>query len=279
MTEKATHLAVKRFRFVRDEEVVVIYLDRPGRANAFNGTMMASLTDLLMVMSQREQLRVVVIAAKGQHFCGGADLQWMVDDPVQTPKQADGSLALQGMLEALVKVPCPTLAVIHGKAIGGALGLIAACDLAIASEDSQYCLREVRLGLVPGVIMPYLGRKLPLAPLTHYSLTGELFGAEQAQMIHLVHQVVPKAQLGYRVDKIVGSLLQGAPLAQRHTKKLIEELRLMQFAQGQWSVDAITKARKSAEAQQRIASFFNKKPLSCEVDLSVALCHESESGS
>src|SRR3954454_15470507 len=201
----------------------LITLNRPERHNAFDDALIVELTDALRAMEGDDSVRVVVLSGAGKSFSAGADLNWMKrmagyskDDNVRD------AMGLGALMRTLAFMPKPTIARVHGAAYGGGVGLVACCDIAVALQSATFSLSEVKLGLIPAVISPYVVAAMGSRAARRYFLTGERFDATEAHRIGLVHSVVAdETSLDEAIDQIVISLLAGGPVAQSEAKQLI----------------------------------------------------------
>lgn len=243
--------------------VATVTLNRPDVHNAFDDATIAALTDTFSSLAVDDTARVVVLTGAGKSFSAGADLNWMrAMAAYSTEENRADAERLANMLYALDTLPLPTVARINGAALGGAVGLIGACDIAIAADHASFGITEVRLGLIPSVISPYVARSIGLRHARRLALTGERFGAEQARHIGLVHETVTADGLDAAVEQVVSNLLAGAPGAQADTKTLFREV---------WEGDRIGRAvrsdtawriaerRATEEAQEGMKAFFEKR--------------------
>ena len=247
---------------VHDDTAFVIF-DRPDVRNAFDDAVAAELAAVFADLSARDDLRAVVLGGRGEVFCAGGDLNWMkrVAGYSREENLADAA-AFQAAFEAIETCPLPVVGRIQGAALGGGAGLVAVCDIAVAAEGSQFGFPETRLGLVPGVISPYVLRKIGMSQTRRLFLTGERFDAEQATRIGLVHEVVPADGLDEAVQRILRRLRACAPQALTGAKAL---LRGLQDADADAAValarDAITDARASEDGQEGLSAFLEtRKP-------------------
>ncbi|MCC2690325.1 MAG: enoyl-CoA hydratase, partial [Rhizobiaceae bacterium] len=206
----------------REDGVATVTLNRAEVHNAFNDTVIADLTGVLRRLGDDAKVRAVVLRAEGKSFSAGADLGWMqrMAGYGHAENLADAG-ALAELMRVLNFLPKPTIARVQGAAFGGGVGLVACCDIAIASDAASFSLSEVRLGLIPAVISPYVVAAIGERAARRYFLTAERFGADEALRIGLVHQVVPADQLDSAVDTILTRLSEGGPAAQRAAKDLI----------------------------------------------------------
>ncbi|EQD49494.1 enoyl-CoA hydratase/isomerase [mine drainage metagenome] len=206
--------------------VVTLTLNRPEVRNALDGKLVESLLTRLERLAEDRSLRALVLRGSGSTFSSGADLATMRLMADASPAEnLDDANRLLSLIAQLNQFPTPTLALVQGPAFGGALGLIAACDIALAASTAHFALSEVRLGLAPAIISPYLARAMGFRNLRRYMLTGELFDAEQARRMGLIQIVAPGDRLEDTLADLLGELLKGGPEAIRATKALIRRLQ------------------------------------------------------
>lgn len=243
-----------------DRGVVRLTLNRPDVRNAFDDELIAAVTRAIGTLD--DGVRVVVLQGAGTVFCAGADLRWLTSMRSYTfEENVADSTRLRAMFEALDHCPVPIVGRIHGAAMAGATGLVACCDVAIASEDTVFALTEVRLGLVPAVVSPYVVRKVGYAFARAVFLTGERFDAARALAAGLVHRVVPGPQLDAAVEDAVAAFLAAGPEALRATRELLDTVTGRDPDDvGDQTVRAIARARVSDEGQEGVAAFFDKRP-------------------
>jgi methylglutaconyl-CoA hydratase len=243
-----------------DDTVAVLAINRPDAANAFNADVMDQLIDKLNMIASNDTIRVLIIKGEGRHFSAGADLGWMKDSAKLSMDQniADAK-NLTNLFETLTNLRIPTIAVVSGAAYGGAVGLVAACDYAIATDTAKFCLSEVKLGLLPAVILPYLGRKISNGDLRRLSLSAKVFDSKEAEDIELVQIVTTTDNLYQTVIKEINNLLAAGPVAQRALKTLLDQVRESHFQQSDLTVNAIAEARTGDEGQAGLGAFFEKK--------------------
>ncbi len=241
--------------------VARLTMNRPCVHNAFDEHLIDAMVDALERLAEDNSVRVVVLTGQGKSFSAGADLDWMRRMAAfdQAENLADAR-RLARLLRTLDELPKPTLALINGAAIGGGVGLVAAVDIAIAAATATFGLAEVRLGLVPAVIGPYVARALGERRCRRLFLTGERFDAAEAARLGLVHEIVSPEGLEARGAVIVDALRQGGPEAQREAKGLI---RLVRDLDGQL-LDAetarlIAERRASAEGREGVKAFLEKR--------------------
>jgi methylglutaconyl-CoA hydratase len=243
--------------------VATVTLARPDVHNAFNETLIAELTDALRTLDADAAVRVVVLAGQGRSFCAGADLNWMkrMAGYGHAENLADAT-ALAAMLQTLYALSKPTIARVHGPAFGGGVGLVAACDVALAAEGASFSLSEVKLGLIPATIGPYVVEAIGARAARRYFLTAERFDAAEALRIGLVHEVVAADGLDARVDALLGALRAAGPQAQAAAKALIRAVaqRPIDAAVIADTAERIAAVRASAEGKDGVAAFLGKRP-------------------
>ena len=238
-----------------------VTLNRPQRRNALDASMIDTLYEAFDKLAQDPSVRAIVLGGAGSAFCAGADLNWMGSEGAVSGSGAQKDAErLMKMFRAIDECPCPVIGRIHGAAFGGGVGLIAVCDIAVVVEDATFTMSEVRLGLIPAVIAPFLLRKAGESFVRRYCLTGEPFSASAAQQFHLVHDVIEQDRLDARVDELVQMILRLAPQATRDTKALFRRLlTLSEDEQRTACMDANALARVSAEAQEGLRAFLEKR--------------------
>jgi methylglutaconyl-CoA hydratase len=242
--------------------VAVIWLNRPEVRNALNVALIAELTDAIGAASEDPDVRALVLAGQGSAFCAGADLNWMkaASGYGAAENEAD-AMALATLLRTLAQSPKPTVARVHGPAFAGGMGLVSACDVAIASTDARFCLTEVRIGLIAAMISPYVIRAMGERAASRYFLSAEVFDAAEAYRIGLVQELVPAAELDDAVSRMLGALLQGAPGAMSETKRLLRDIpgRPIDDLLIRDTAQRIAQTRASEEGREGIASFLEKR--------------------
>ena len=245
------------------EQVAYVTLARPERRNAFDDTMIAAMRHHFLALARDESLRAVVLQGQGEHFSSGADLTWMqrMADYDFDANVADAHV-LAGMLQALHSIPAPTIAVIRGAAFGGAIGLIACCDMAIASETAIFALSEVKLGLIPATISPYVIAAIGARACSRLFLTGERFDVGTAKAIGLISEAVPEGELALRSERLISELTASGPAAVRAAKRLIRDVadQPIDRALIDDTCQAIAEIRVSDEGQAGLKAFLNKLP-------------------
>ena len=239
-----------------------VTLARPERHNAFDEAVIAELTAIFGQLAADAGVRTVVLAAQGASFCAGADLAWM--QRVAGYSDADNrrdALGLAHMLRAIDGCPKPVLALVQGSAYGGGVGLIAACDIAITVDTATFALTEVRLGLIPAVISPYVVAAIGLRACRRYFLTGERLPAAEALRLGLVHEVVPAAGLAEAAERVLAALAAGGPQAQAAAKELLRGVahRVPGEALDLWTAERIAATRAASEGREGVAAFLEKR--------------------
>jgi methylglutaconyl-CoA hydratase len=244
------------------DRVATVTLARPDVHNAFNETLIAELTAALRELDAAAGVRTIVLAGEGRSFCAGADLNWMkrMAGYGHAENLADAT-ALATMLQTLATVSKPTIARVHGAAFGGGVGLVAACDIALAAEGATFSLSEAKLGLIPATISPYVIEAIGVRAAHRYFLSAERFDAAEALRIGLVHEVVGADALDGRVDALVQSLCAAGPAAQAAAKELIRAvaLRPVDAAVIADTAERIAAVRASAEGKEGVAAFLGKR--------------------
>jgi methylglutaconyl-CoA hydratase len=246
----------------RDGAVARLRLERPEVHNAFDAALIAALTDALVSLGTDPQVRVVVLEGAGASFSAGADLNWMRGMAAASEADnRDDALALARLLRILDTLPKPTIARVHGAAFGGGVGLVAACDIAIAATEAKFGLTESRLGLLPAVISPYVIAAIGTRQARRWFATAETFDAEEARRIGLLHGVVNATALDSAVQRQVELLLKAGPIAAASAKALVREVAAATNAEAidQANAALIARLRVSPEGQEGIGAFLEKR--------------------
>ena len=238
-----------------------VWLNRPEVHNAFNAVMIGELRDAIRTLGADDAVRVVVLSGKGTSFCAGADLNWMREIIAYSYEQnLRESLDLAEFLYELYALPKPTIARVNGASIGGGAGFLSACDITVASTEARFGLSEVKIGLVPACIAPYVLRRTGESRARRLFLTGERFDARRAAEIGLVDEVAPPEELDQRVDAIVGRLLSSGPEALASAKELLRRVPGMSFEEAKrFTAGMIAGLRVSREGQEGMAAFLEKR--------------------
>jgi methylglutaconyl-CoA hydratase len=246
----------------RQRQVATIWMDRPEVLNAFNEQLIDDLNDACLQLDTDPSVRVVVLAGRGKHFSAGADLNWMrrAAEASEADNLADARRFAR-MLRTLSGLSKPTIARIQGAALGGGTGLAAACDMAVASSDAVFATSEVKFGIIPAVISPYVLRAIGPRHALRYFQSAERISAERALAIGLVNEVTPVDGLDTGVAALIEPLLAGAPSAQKAAKELIEAIRGRPIDEHtlEETAQRIARQRATAEGRDGVASFLDKR--------------------
>jgi methylglutaconyl-CoA hydratase len=246
---------------VRDA-VATVTLNRPEIHNAFDETLIANLTAAFVSLDDNPDVRVVVLAGAGKSFCAGADLNWMKRMAAFGPEEnlADAH-ALAAMLRSLYALSKPTIARVTGAAYGGGVGLVAACDIAIAVPEATFALSEARLGLIPATIGPYVLEAIGVRQARRYFLTAERFGSEEALRIGLLHEVVAHERIDSRIDAMIATLEAASPAAQLECKALIRGVahRPIDDDVIAGTAEHIAAVRASPEGREGVAAYLARR--------------------
>lgn len=242
--------------------VTVLWLNRPDKHNAFNPELIAAIHQNVEQLRTDDNTRVLILAGRGKSFCSGADLHYMksmVNFSLDENIADAGRLA--AMLQALHQFPKPIIAAVHGNIYAGATGVVACADIVMAADDARFCISEVKLGLVPAVISPYVMAKMGLHFARRYFLTAEVFDARAAQQARLVHECVTPDTLMDKTLQMATQLLNNAPDAMSSTKTLLRELIAVPEREimTQYTCELIARVRAGDEAQAGLQAFFEKQ--------------------
>jgi len=248
---------------IDERGIATLTMNRPELHNAFDELLIDELTDELKRLAVDDRVRVVCLAGSGKSFSAGADLNWMRRMATYTREQnlAD-AMALAGLMETLNGLNKPTIALVHGAAYGGGVGLVACCDMALSVKQASFCLSEVRLGLIPAVISPYVIAAIGERACRRYFQSAELFDAEEACRLGLVHEVAEDAAaLQKRSNQLCDQLLQNGPCAMAEAKRLIAAVsgHPLDDALICDTAERIAGRRVSAEGQEGLSAFLEKR--------------------
>lgn len=242
--------------------VARITLTQPEVRNAFSDEVIAEITAAFLDVGVRADVRVVVLAAEGPAFCAGANLHWMrrMADYTREENIADAG-KLAEMLRVIYTCPQPTIARVQGDVYAGGMGLVAACDMAVSVDTAGFCLSEVKLGLIPATISPYVIRAMGARAAHRYFLTAERFDAAEALRTGFVHAVVGAEQLDAKVDELARALTSASPNAVRACKKLVHDVaeREIDARLIAATVEGIADIRASEEGREGVQSFLQKR--------------------
>jgi methylglutaconyl-CoA hydratase len=245
----------------RDGPVLRVTLNRPEVRNAFDEEVVAGLDTLATNAAADRQLRALVLGGSGKAFCAGADVAWMAKSIAYSQREnLSDAEDLARMLERLDTLPFPVIGRIHGAALGGGVGLAAICDIAIAAEDAVFALSEVKLGILPAVVAPYVIRKIGISAARELFLTGSRFGAVHAKQIGLVHEIVPAAELDAAVTRRLAEVMTAGPRAIATAKALIREIAAAHPNDViGLTTNTIAAQRVSEEGQEGLRAFLEKR--------------------
>ena len=252
---------LERLQVEYDGPVARIWMNRPDLRNAFDGLMITELRKVLFDLRSVDAVRVVVLGGRGPSFCAGADLQWMKAMAAFTREEnLREAQALADLFFTVYESPKPIVARVHGAALGGGCGLVAACDIPVAALGTQFGFTEVRLGILPAVISPYVVGKIGESAARELFLTGERFEAVRAVEIGLIRAAVPEEDLDAAIEGRVKELLQAGPRAIAEAKALIREVAWRRVEDVQrYTVERIAEIRTTAEGQEGMRAFLEKR--------------------
>lgn len=245
-----------------DKGIARIVLARPDIRNAFNEIMISELTDAFQLAGAMEDVRVILLQGEGKSFCAGADLNWMRDVSGYSYEQNYAeSLRLSECFYAIYSSPKPTIASVHGAAIGGANGLLAACDIAVCTSDTVFSLSEVKIGIVPACISPYVIKRVGEYGARELMLTGRRINGTEAETYKLVNKSLPADEVEAYIEQMVQMLLTSGPAAITQCKELIDKVvnHIDLNEALTYTAQMIAKIRASAEGQEGMAAFLEKR--------------------
>ncbi|MBI4349485.1 MAG: enoyl-CoA hydratase/isomerase family protein [Elusimicrobia bacterium] len=246
----------------RDGDVLRVTLNRPEVRNAFDEDVIAAATQVFRAAAKTAGLRAIVLKGAGKDFCAGADVRWMRRAAGYTPaRNKQDALRLVEMCRAIDSAPMPVLAGVQGSCFGGGLGVIAACDIVVAAEDSVMSFSECRLGIVPAVVSSFVLPKIGASQARRYFLTAETFGAHDARRIGLAHEVAPAAELDAKLDGLVAWILRAGPNAVREAKALIRRVAPLPLEKRiAVTIETLARVRASDEGKAGLSAFLEKRP-------------------
>ncbi len=239
-----------------------ITLNRPDIRNAFNEVMIAELTDAFKQTAKMNDIRVIILKGDGKSFCAGADLNWMRDVSKYSFEQNFAeSYRLSECFYAIYSSPKPTIAVVHGAAIGGANGLLAACDIAVCDHETVFSLSEVKIGIVPACISPYVIKRVGEYGARELMLTGRRINGMEAESYKLVNKSLPATEIEAYIDQMIQMLLTSGPAAITHCKNLIDKVvnHIDLNEALTYTAQMIAEIRASEEGQEGMAAFLEKR--------------------
>lgn len=256
-------MSYETLEILRDGGVATIWMNRPDVHNAFNAQLIADLTAACRELDADDSVRAVVLAGRGKSFSAGADLNWMkaAGQASEAENFAD-AMKLAGMLRTLAEMRKPTIARVHGAALGGGMGLASACDICVASDKAVFATSEVKFGIIPSAISPYVIRAIGERQAYRYFQTAERIGAARAGQIGLAHEVAATEEIDAKVKEVVDALLQGGPKAQAAAKDLIRAVanRPVDDAVVEDTARRIAGLRATPEAKEGLDAFLSKRP-------------------
>lgn len=247
---------------VDHRHLATIVINRPEKHNAFDDEMIEKFIKILDQIEANKDIRCVLLRSIGDSFSAGADLNWMKKMTKYTEAEnLKDAMRLAELLHKLYRLPRPLIAAVHGPAFGGGVGLLACCDVVIASEEAQFCLSEVKLGLIPALISPYMIAAMGPRACQRYFMTGEHFSAERAFHYGLVHEVTSHYHLYDDCEKVIDRILKSGPVAVCEAKQLVRDHRHRPIEQEQHEELAgwISRLRVSKEAQEGMKAFLEKR--------------------
>lgn len=246
-----------------DDSVGILTLNKAERHNAFDEVLIAEITTGLIELEADPRVRVVVLSSVGKSFCAGVDIHWMKQAAGYTPQEnLRDARNLANLMATLNELSKPTIARVQGPAYGGGVGLIAACDIAVATYDALFALTEVKLGIVPAVVSPYILAAIGERYARRYMLSAERFSAAEAYRIGLLHEIVPgEDELDDAIGEIVDSLLKSGPNAQAECKSMLRAIagQPLNESTEEQTTQCIARVRSSPEGQEGLAAFLEKR--------------------
>ncbi len=249
--------------------VATVTLNRPEKHNAFDDAIIAELTAIFKKVALTESVRVMILQANGKSFCAGADLNWMKRMAQYSYEEnlADAN-ALAEMLHTLHSLPKPTIARVQGAAFGGAVGLVACCDIAIGTKLSKFCLSEVKLGLIPATISPYVIDAIGARLSRRYFMTAEVFSARRARRMGLLSEAVTQEEIDGEIEMLIEHILGNGPEAVTAAKQLVFDVKDLELGEELLEKTSlrIATARVSAEGQEGLSAFLEKRPAKWQVN-------------
>jgi methylglutaconyl-CoA hydratase len=253
--------ASKHLRRTDDGPVATVSLARPEARNALSAALLEEITRGFEALAEDEQVRVVVLTGEGPAFCAGADIGYMRDTAgFSYEENLADARRLAEMFQAVDDLPKPVVAKVRGAAIGGGVGLVAVTDVAVAEEGTRFAFSEVRLGIAPATIAPFVVRRIGHSRARALFLTGERFDADRAREIGLAHGVVPEGELDAAVQEMVAQLLQGGPAAQAAIKELLRQIEATEPMEALGIMtQLIAELRVGEEGQEGLGAFLEKR--------------------
>ncbi len=256
-----TSMNFTTLKFEKKGNIAHITFNRSEIHNAIDSTVITEVSEIFGTISKDGSVRAIVLTGAGKSFCAGADLNWMKSFKDQGyDSNLKESLALADMFHQINTCPLPVIGRINGAAYGGGAGFVAVCDIAIAAKSAAFSFSEVKIGLAPAVISPFVIRKIGEAKAREYFITGARISAEKALQAGLINHAVDDDQLDKAVEKTIESILTSGPKAVATAKKIINEVSSMPSEKIlQYTADAIARLRVSDEGQEGISAFLEKR--------------------
>lgn len=245
-----------------EQQLATISLNRPDKRNAMHGPMIAELIQALQQLATQADVVALAIRGHGEHFCAGADIHWMQQISAGSHEQNyDDAQYIADLMYALYEFPKPTVAIVQGAAMGGGLGMIAACDMAIAADNAVFAFSEVKIGIAPSIISPYVVAAIGEREAHYYFLTGEKFNAFTAQQIGLIHHVAPCGDITTAAKKITDTLCQNSPHAMKEIKQLLRGIAKEKISEAlsQKTAEHLATMRVSVQAKEGLLAFNEKR--------------------
>ncbi len=261
-------MAYTTLRLEKDGHVARVTLDRPPVRNAIDEAMIGELSEVTRVLTHDDGVRVVVLTGAGEVFSAGADLNWMKKVAQYSfDENVHDALVFARMMESFYRLPKATIARVKGPCLGGGVGLVSVCDVAVATRESKFALREILLGIAPAMISPYVLRKMGESQAHDYFLTGRTFDADRAREIGLINEVVDEELLDAEIDVWIQRFLHAGPKAIAATKELINKVSWSAIADVQeYTARTIAGLRGSPEGKEGFAAFFEKRKPNWDVE-------------
>lgn len=246
----------------REKDLAILTFNRPDKRNAMNGEMLTEISAALDEMKEDKNVSVVIINGNGKHFCAGADISWMktVGTFSSDENQRDAEV-LASLLHQIYEFPKPTIALAHGAVLGGGMGIVSVCDIALAAKNSSYGFPEVKIGIAPSTISPYVIAAIGARAAHYYFLTGVRFDAQEAHRIGLIHQLTEDTALYQTGHALAQTLLQNGPKALIAIKQLIHRVANEKITPelGKMTAQHLASLRMSPEAQEGLKAFLEKR--------------------
>jgi methylglutaconyl-CoA hydratase len=251
----------KHLRRTDEGPVAIVALARPLARNALNAALIEEITRCFEELAEEEEVRIVVLTGEGPSFCAGADIGYMRDTAgFSYEENLEDARRLAEMFQAVDDLPKPVVAKVRGAAIGGGVGLVAVTDVAVVEEGTRFAFSEVRLGIAPATIAPFVARKIGHSRARALFLTGERFDADRAREIELAHEVVPEGELDAAVQEVVAQLLQGGPAVQAAIKELLRQIEATEPMEALGIMTRlIAELRVGEEGQEGLGAFLEKR--------------------